>query len=141
MSRRTDRRHAFNLVFQMEFLDTAPEELYRRYFDGKLFEADELSLSANTDKDYVMGALQGIREHAQHIDRKIAELARGFTPERLVKTDLAILRLAVYELLYEAGVPPKVAITEAVELSKVYSGGESPAFVNGLLGQLIRAKS
>ena len=52
------------------------------------------------------------------------------------KADLAILRLSVYEMLYDEDVPVKVAINEAVELAKKYGGDESPAFVNGILGKI-----
>ena len=139
MSRKTDRRHVFNLMFQMQFYpQMSPEELFERYFSCRTFEAEDLELGDKADMEYVMTTLAGITEHSQHINRKIAEFSRNFLPERLMKTDLVILRLAVYELLYSPSVPPKVAINEAVELSKIYSGDESPAFVNGLLGQLAR---
>ena len=136
MSRKTDRRHAFNLAFQMLFRDEPPEELFGRYFNTGIYE--ELGLSAKADKDFILSSLNGIYRHSQHIDRKISELARGFTVNRLQKTDLAILRIAVYELLYSRDVPPKVAINEAVELSKLFSSHDSPAFVNGLLAQIVK---
>ena len=71
------------------------------------------------------------------IDQKIAKAAPEYPIEKINKTDLAILRLAVYELLLEKSQPAKVIIDEAVELAKEYGGDSSPAFVNGALGKLI----
>ena len=140
MSRKSDRRHAFNLIFQAGFrTDVPPGELFERYFNSGLFTVEEIGLTEKADNDYVLKTLLGVNEQTDEIDREIAGFARGWELERLLKTDLAILRLAVYELLYSKSVPPKVAINEAVELSKVYSGDDSPAFVNGLLGQLARS--
>jgi len=72
------------------------------------------------------------------IDKKIAKAAPEYPIDKINKTDLAILRLAVYELLIEKSQPPKVIIDEAIELAKEYGGDTSPAFVNGALGKLIK---
>lgn len=71
------------------------------------------------------------------IDRGIKNAAPEFPIEKINKVDLAILRLAVYELLVEKKEPAKVIIDEAVELAKEYGGETSPAFVNGALGNII----
>jgi N utilization substance protein B len=72
------------------------------------------------------------------IDEKIVEAAPEYPIDKINKTDLAILRLAVYELLIEKGQPAKVIIDEAVELAKEYGGDSSPAFINGALGKLVK---
>ena len=72
------------------------------------------------------------------IDEKIAKAAPEYPIDKINKTDLAILRLAVYELLIEKKQPTKVIIDEAIELAKEYGGDSSPAFVNGALGKLIQ---
>lgn len=72
------------------------------------------------------------------IDKTIEESAPEFPIDKINKTDLAILRLAVYELLIEKKQPPKVIIDEAVELAKEYGGDTSPAFINGVLGNIIK---
>ena len=72
------------------------------------------------------------------IDKTIEKSAPEFPIEKINRTDLAILRLAVYELLIEKKQPPKVIIDEAVELAKEYGGDTSPAFVNGVLGNIIK---
>jgi N utilization substance protein B len=71
------------------------------------------------------------------IDQAIGKAAPEYPINKINKVDLAILRLAVYELLVEKSQPPKVIIDEAVELAKEYGGDTSPAFVNGALGKLI----
>ena len=70
------------------------------------------------------------------IEKKIAVAAPEFSIDKINKTDLAILRLAVYELLVEKKQPPKVIIDEAIELAKEYGGDSSPAFINGALGNI-----
>ena len=72
------------------------------------------------------------------IDEQIAKAAPEYPIDKINKTDLAILRLAVYELLIEKKQPPKVIIDEAIELAKEYGGDTSPAFINGALGKLIK---
>ena len=70
------------------------------------------------------------------IDRIINDSARGWKTGRMNKVDLTILRLAVYELKWDEEIPVGVAINEAVELAKKFSGDEGPAFVNGVLGKV-----
>lgn len=72
------------------------------------------------------------------IDQKIEKSAPEFPIEKINRTDLAILRLAIYELLIEKSQPQKVIIDEAVELAKEYGGDTSPSFINGALGNLIK---
>lgn len=77
-----------------------------------------------------------ILSHVNFIDKKIESAAPEFSIDKINKVDLAILRLAVYELLIEKTQPTKVIIDEAVELAKEYGGDSSPSFVNGALGNL-----
>lgn len=72
------------------------------------------------------------------LDTKIAEAAPEFPVEKINKVDLAILRLAVYELLIDKQAPQKVVIDEAIELAKEYGGETSPSFINGALGNIIK---
>lgn len=72
------------------------------------------------------------------IDKKIHEAAPEFPIDKINKVDLAILRLAVYELLVEKKEPPKVIIDEAIELGKEYGGETSPGFINGALGKILQ---
>jgi len=74
----------------------------------------------------------------EHIDKAIEKSAPEFPIGKINRADLAILRLAVYELLIEKKQPPKVIIDEAIELAKEYGGDTSPAFINGVLGNIIK---
>ena len=69
-------------------------------------------------------------------DTAIGEASKGWKVSRMAKVDLALIRLAVYEMKYEEDVPVKVAINEAIELAKQYGTDDSPAFVNGVLAKL-----
>ena len=86
--------------------------------------------------EYAAGVVRGVAEHRERIDGLLAEHARGWTVERMPAVDRAILRIAVYELLYSTEVPPAVVVNEAVDAAKVLSTDDSPRFVNGVLGHL-----
>ena len=72
------------------------------------------------------------------VDEQIKKAAPEFPIEKINKTDLAVLRLAIYELLIEKSQPQKVIIDEAIELAKEYGGEKRPSFINGALGKLIK---
>jgi len=86
--------------------------------------------------DYAEGLVRGFVEHRDRVDTLLAEHSRGWTVERMPAVDRAILRIAVYELLYSIEVPPAVVVNEAVDAAKLLSTDDSPRFVNGVLGQL-----
>ena len=73
------------------------------------------------------------------LDSKISEFASGWRLARIPKINIAILRVAIYEILLVDGVPASVAVNEAVELAKKYSGTDDAAFINGILGSLVRS--
>src|SRR6266480_5443916 len=86
----------------------------------------------------VSPSAEEILSHIKTLDIFITKAAPDFPVEKINKIDLAILRLAVYELEVSKQTPPKVVIDEAVELAKEYGGETSPAFINGALGKLIK---
>lgn len=79
-----------------------------------------------------------IRNHIPEIDKLIAESAPEYPVDKIAKVDVAVLRLCIYELLFEKKEPPKVVIDEAVELAKELGGDGSPGFVNGVMGALLK---
>ena len=87
-------------------------------------------------KQIVNNDTKAILKHIDFINKQIEAAAPEFSIDKINKTDLAILRLAVYELLVDKTQPAKVIIDEAVELAKEYGGDSSPSFVNGALGNL-----
>ena len=87
--------------------------------------------------DYAESLVRGVVEHQSRVDTLLSEHSHGWTLDRMPAVDRAILRIAVYELVYATDVPPAVAVNEAVEAAKSLSTDDSPRFVNGLLGQIM----
>ena len=90
--------------------------------------------------EHAVRLVEGVAEHAARIDELIDAHASNWSIDRLPDVDRAILRMAVYELLWVDDVPDAVVIDEAVELAKALSTDESPAYVNGVLGGIVRAE-
>jgi N utilization substance protein B len=102
--------------------------------------AEEIATGQPPVNDYTVRLVEGVAGHALDIDRLIDEHATGWSLERLPDVDRAILRMAVFELLWADDVPDPVVIDEAVELAKTLSTDDSPSFVNGVLGAIAEAK-
>lgn len=81
----------------------------------------------------------GVRAHTEEIDAEIETHATDWSIGRIAKVDLSILRIAVYEILYERSIPVGATVNEAVELAKEFGGEKSAGFVNGVLGAVIKA--
>lgn len=103
------------------------QNLYAYYFLGK-----KKSLPYPLEK-----TTQIIIKNASKINKLIEKNAKKFSINKIAKTDLAILQLAIYELVIEKKLPQKVTINEAVELAKELGGDKSYSFVNGVLGQIV----
>lgn len=99
---------------------------------------DLFSASFTSDPLSPYGAIPQISRHMMEIDPIIEESAPQFPINKISKIDAAILRLAVYELLFEKKEPEKVIIDEAIELAKEYGGDKSPKFINGVLGNVVK---
>ena len=89
-------------------------------------------------KQPVNSLAREVMNHKDFVDQYITQSATAFPIEKINKIDLAILRLAVYELLFEKKEPTNVIIDEAVELAKEYGGGTSPGFIKGALGSIVK---
>ena len=100
------------------------------------FNADHEGEYSEEDEKYIKEKLCNIISKAEELDGFIGESVKGWKISRLNKVDLCILRLAVYEMIYDEDVPYKVAINEAVDIAKQYGGEDSPAFINGILGKI-----
>ena len=93
------------------------------------------------DREYIDDVLQGVQDHQQELDDKIASHSTGeWTMGRVPHVDLSILRLAAYEMFHRSDVPDNVAISEAVELASRYSEPRSSRYINGVLGAMERDK-
>ena len=131
MTRREIREQVFKMLFRVEFYNQ--EEMSEQI---ALCEDDACSWKEK-DKTYIFEKVEKISEKLEEIDAKINEVSEGWKTGRMGKVDLTLIRLAVYEMLYEEDVPAKVAINEAVELAKQYGTDNSTSFVNGLLAKLV----
>ena len=131
MSRREAREHVMKLLFQKEFVEE--DEYEEQVLDYlKRYEINEKY------QPFILKEYNGTVQYQKEIDTIITKSSKNWKTSRMAKLDLTILRLAVYEMYYEDDIPNNVAINEAVELAKKYSGDEAPAFINGLLGNVIR---
>ena len=90
------------------------------------------------DKKFIEQLVKGVDSRQQEIDDVIRPVAPEWPIEQIARMDRVILRMGVYELMFGVGVPPKVAINEAVELAKAFGGENSSKFVNGVLGTILR---
>ena len=97
-----------------------------------LSDEDKIKPSEKNEQ-YIKEKVQGIVSHIKELDTKITEAAKNWELERLGKAELAILRLAAYEILFDEDIPNAVAINEAVELAKEYTDERAAAFINGVL--------
>lgn len=129
MSRRSARKNAFFLLFQMDFSEAAEFEQVK-----ELFFAEKEEPVEEGEKTFILSEVEGVHAHMEEIDAVLAQSAKGWDLARMNKVDLAILRLAVYEMKF-AETPVGVAINEAVELAKKFSSDEAPGFINGVLGK------
>lgn len=132
MTRSTMREHIFKLLFRVEFHNTHELDEQIRFY------MDELGETKEEEFEYITEKTQNIAALIPEIDDKINSVSEGWPVSRLGKAELAIMRLAVYEMLYDEDIPVNVAINEAVELAKNYGGDSSPSFINGVLAKLAK---
>lgn len=130
MSRRELREQLFKLLFRVEFNDL--EEMKEQC--GFFFEDIDNPVTEK-DMPVIQDKIDKIMEKLPELDAQINEHAKGWTTDRMAKVDLTIIRLAVYEILFDESVPTGVAINEAVELAKKFGQDSSYSFVNGVLAR------
>ncbi len=127
MGRRASRSVAMKLLYQLDIQKNDREEQIA-------LALEENNVTGNDEK-YVRAILEGVLVNLQQLDNEISRNMRGWKLSRISKIDLAILRMSFFEIMHMESVPVNVSINEAVKLAKVYSGEESGAFVNGVLGK------
>ncbi len=132
MTRRKLREQIFKLLFRIEFNDADEMDEQIRLFFNDVDETYDAE-----DTEYIQGKYDAILKLLPDIDKAINERTKGWTTERMSKVDLTIIRLGVYEILYDENVPDSVAVNEAVELAKKFGQDESYSFVNGVLGNFV----
>lgn len=133
MSRRETRETAMKLLFQISINKEDTSEVIDNYKESS---EEELQ---NVDFSYVSEVIKGVEDNKASIDEVIEKNLRNWKIDRIPKIDLAILRLAVFEIKYKEEIPQNVAINEAIELSKKYCDDKSFPFINGVLDSIIKA--
>lgn len=129
-SRRLARQLALQLLFQQEF--------QAKHVEWQANFWAEHPTTSITVKTFATDLLLGVKEHQADIDRLIQKFAVGWSITRMPVVDRNILRCAIYELLWEPGIPAAVTINEAIELAKRFADDEAQRFVNGILDHVLR---
>ncbi len=147
MTRREMREHCFKMLFGVAFYpaeETAGQA--EQYFnspeeddtteEGKTEIIHQVDVSGQ-DREFLIARVESMAARIPELDEKINHVAEGWKTRRMGRVELAILRQALYEMIYDSEVPEKVAINEAVDLAKKYGGKDSSAFINGVLARLV----
>jgi N utilization substance protein B len=123
--RRKARESTLQILFQLEFNDGELENIFQSFWQEKKAE--------KKIKDYSRWLAEGIVSHREGIDQLIQSVSENWRIDRMALVDRNVLRIAVFELLYEEDLAPAIVIDEAIEISKRYSSEEAATFVNGIL--------
>ena len=134
MIRRIARELVLQSLFQIDFAQVDCEAALNAAVE------ERPDKSAEKAKEYAQDVLNGVLANCEAIDARISEYAIDWTLERMPAVDRNILRVAVYEMFFAAEkLVPNVAINEAVEIAKIYGTDDTPRFINGVLGKMVRS--
>ncbi|WP_321370925.1 transcription antitermination factor NusB [uncultured Desulfuromusa sp.] len=147
-NRRVGREYALKVLFALQLDKDQPKanELLSIFFKnfhfaddilGEPLDAGEISLSTAA-RLFAEQIVNGVIEFRSVVDKKIVDVAKNWSLERMAPVDLSILRIGTYELLYQPEIPTPVVIDEAIEISKRYGTKDSPSFINGLLDKIAK---
>lgn len=135
-NRHLARRFALQSLYEWDFWgrDRDPVEICERNVERWMFEEGE----SFDEMPFTLDIVKGVLEHQERINATIAKFAPDWPLEKITMIDRNILRVGIYELLYNFDIPSKVAINESIELAKSFGGDSSGRFVNGVLGAVYR---
>ena len=146
MTRTVAREIAVHLAYELGYSDCSVEEflehkLSQEYF-ASMAEADELykEYPDQEQLDYIRSVIEGVGRHGYELDQDIERYAVGWKFSRIPRVATAIMRVAMFEILYLPEVPNKAAINEAVEIAKHYEDDKVVSFINGILGSFVRSE-
>ena len=125
---------ALKVLYQTEFQSFPGDRALKPLLED-FFEKGDYS---QKQKDFCSEILRGLRDYKEVIDQEIQKHSENWDIKRMSLVDLNIMRIAVFEMLYEKNMPAKAALNEALELAKTFSSGESSAFINGILDQILK---
>ena len=146
MTRSNAREIAVQLIFSLGFGNLSAQEVLDSQLTTERFAelAEENALYAQfpneKQQQYIRDLVQGVFSHGPELDDYISRYAVGWSFARIPRMAAAIMRTAMYEVLYVPDVPNAAAINEAVEIAKRYETQEVVSFVNGILGSFVRAE-
>ena len=129
MTRKQEREKAFCLIFEKSFKEDTCEEILELAESLSEFELTE----------HIKLLFIGVFENIEFIDGIISKHLKNWTINRVSKTDLSLMRLAVYEMKFCDDIPENVTINAIVELAKIYCGEQGPSYINGVLGSISRS--
>ena len=132
MGRHEQREQLFKLLFRVEFnsMEDMPEQI-KLFFQDEEIEYTEKAMNAILEK------YAKIQEKLPEIDKMLDEKVEGWNTSRMGKVELTVLRIAVFEMMFDEEVPATVAINEAIEIAKMYGQGTSGGFVNAVLAKFV----
>lgn len=131
MKRRKAREYALQMLFQLDFTESAyDEKAINEFWSEKNVEADI--------KEFALNLVQGTLDNLDTIDAKIEMVTENWLLKRMAAVDRNILRFAAYEILFRKDIPSAVTINEALEIAKKYSSSEAASFLNGILDRLAK---
>ncbi len=123
--RRKARESTLQILFQLEFNDPQPEKVLNLFWESRR--------ASKEIKDYSSWLVKGIISHKKKIDNIIQSVSEHWRISRMAVVDRNVLRIAVFELLFEENIASAIIINEAIEIAKKYSSMEAATFVNGIL--------
>ena len=126
--RREGRENAVQALYAIELGPAQPREAIHLFWESNRFKP--------AAKAFAQELLTGLLEKGDELDARISAKSPNWSISRMAKIDLAIIRLAAYELIYREDIPKNVTINEAIEIAKKFGSEESPAFVNGILDEI-----
>ena len=146
MTRTVAREIAVRLCFSLAENPSDPSELLGSVFEEGYYSTlraeDELYADNPDDRqiEYMTRLVKGVHEHSAELDGYIDKYSAGWKFGRISRTAVAIMKVAMFEVLYMTDIPDRAAINEAVEMAKHYETPETVAFINGILGSFSRAE-
>ena len=146
MTRTTAREIAMHLIYELDYHDELPEELLQAVFSDHYYprlaeETDLYQEKPNAKQmQYIENCVRGVYVKKPEIDAIIEQYAVGWKISRISKVSLAVLRLAIFEILYVDDAPTGAVINEAVEIARRYEEEDKVSFTNGILGSFARAQ-
>lgn len=136
-ARRNGRRRAFQVLYGLCFVNVSGDLDLAGFFDNSPEPPDKPL--ASKARDFAWELTAGVWDHRRELDEIVGRFSTHWKLTRIARIELTILRLAVYEMLYQSDTPRKVAINEAVELAKGFGDENSKNFVNGILDAVAKA--